>query len=36
VGNAYSEIDSELTTVTLSASERGKLGYASKALGESA
>jgi len=34
VVNAYGEIDSELASVTLSASERAKLNYAVKALGK--
>lgn len=36
VALAYSEIESELHSVTLKASERGRLDYARKALGETA
>ena len=36
VVNAYSEIDSELPAVVLKASERGRLDYSLKALGEHA
>ena len=35
VANSYSEIESELPTVALKASEQGRLKYALKALGES-
>jgi hypothetical protein len=35
VANCYSEIGSELPTVSLKASEQGRLNYALKALGES-